>query len=93
MHDVVNLLLSTGCDDVEEANQVLPNLSKPIPEPHQHITYSLFIAVAPCVELASNILSNDLTEPKLVGSRDIFIDAGDSSKCAGSPIFLDLTEA
>lgn len=35
-HDAVNLLLSTGCNDSEEANQVLLNLSKRIAELHLH---------------------------------------------------------
>jgi hypothetical protein len=53
----------------------------------------MLIAAAPCAKLASNILSSDLTEPALVGSRGIFIDTGANSKCIGPPIFLDLTEA
>lgn len=56
-HDAINFLLSTGCNDVEEANLVLLNLSKLIAEPHAHITYNLLIVAAVCVKLASNALS------------------------------------
>lgn len=52
-HDISNLLLSTGCNDVEEADQVLFNLSKLIAEPHPHMTNNLLSAAAAGVKLAS----------------------------------------
>lgn len=69
------------------------DISKLIMEPYPYIIYSLLIAAAACAKLASNILSNNLTEPALVGSRDIFINTGNNGKCAGLPLFLNLTEA
>lgn len=92
-HHIVNLLFGTGCDDIEEVDQVLLNLSKLVAEPHPHVANDLLIAAAACVKLASNVLANDLAESALVGSKYIFVNARDNGKSAGFPLLFDLAEA
>lgn len=78
-HHIVNLLLGTSGDDIEEADQVLSNLSELVAR-HMRIsqtTYSLRL-----VRLAGNVLANNLAEPALVGGKYIF-NAGDNGKSAG----------
>lgn len=85
-HDVVNLLFNTGCDDVEQADQVLLHLSEVVAEPHAHVADNRLIAAAAGVKLVCNDVANDLAQPALLGCEDVLVNAGNDGQMCQPPI-------
>lgn len=89
-HDVIDLALGTGSRQLQEAGKLVVNLAELVAEPHAHVADDLLVAAAAGVELAGDILANDLAESALVGCVNVLVDAGDDGEGASLPLVLDL---
>jgi len=58
--------LGTRDDDVEECDELAVDLADPIAQPHAHITDDLLVAAATRVQLARDVLADDLSQATLV---------------------------
>jgi hypothetical protein len=52
-HDILDLTLGAGSDQLEEADEVVVNLSEFIAEPHSHVADDLLVTAAAGVKLTS----------------------------------------
>jgi hypothetical protein len=57
-HDIVDILLSTLGNDLEEIDKVLLNQIQLIKEPHTHVGRYLVVAAAACMQLSRYVCSD-----------------------------------
>ena len=91
-HDMLDIALSTRGDHLEEVHQVALKHIQLIPEPQTHVGRDLIVPATASVQLASNVLADDLPQPPLVGSVDVLVDAGLDLEGVVLPFLEDLLE-
>lgn len=90
-HDEVELVLGARDGHLDEVTQDGVQLAQLIPQPQAHVGCDLLVAGSAGVQLASNLLANDLRESALVGCVDVLVVLlDDKGVCA--PFFGDLLE-
>lgn len=62
----LHLGLGTGDDDLEEGNEFGVYLLDAVAQPHAHVTDDLLVAAATCVQLASGVLADHLSQATFV---------------------------
>lgn len=89
-HDVVDLGLGALRDDAQEALEEGLELVELVAQPQAHVGGDLLVAAAAGVQLAGDVLADDLAQAALVGGVDVLVGAGDDLEGAGPPLLLDL---
>lgn len=72
-HKDVNVLLGAGDGDLDEVTEVGVENAQLITQPETHVSSDLLVARAAGVQLAANLLANDLAESTLVGGVDVLV--------------------
>jgi hypothetical protein len=57
----LHFILGAFSKDSKESNKFAVDFTDAVTQPHAHITDDLLVAAAACVELASGVLSDDLS--------------------------------
>lgn len=90
-HDEVELVLGARDRDLDEVAQDGVQLAQLVPQPQAHVRCDLLVAGPAGVQLASDLLPDDLGESPLVRCVDVLVVLLDDEG-VGAPFFGDLLE-
>lgn len=91
-HDVVNFISRARRRNLDQLNQIALQLPQLVPQPEPHVRSDLLITRATRVQLARDLLANDLPEPPLICRVDILVVLL-HDKRVGAPFLGNLSEA
>lgn len=89
--EVVDPLLCLDGEDPDDTLEPLDVARDLLDEPEAHVGRDLVVATPTRVQLAANILANDLAQPALVGRVDVLVVVLDLESVR-LPLLLDLVE-
>ena len=91
-HYYIHLLLRSRDGDFEKVAEEAVELAELVPQPQPHVRSHLIVPRAASVQLASDLLADELGQPPLVGSMYVLIILLDQ-KLVCPPLLHNLSEA